>query len=443
MATAEASPSTLGPRYAPDDPTLPEPWKGLIDGSTGLLYYWNPETNVTQYEKPTSLPPPLPPGPPPAASTPKMNPIPAARASQPDNIQTPQNQQTIQTQLPHGQLLSSSLQQQPQVASQATQQQVAPPGQLQGSHMRPQIMQQPGQQVPSQLGQMPVQPGQQGLPQSIQQMSVQPGHQAPYQPMQLMPHVQQGQMYPGAQMGTPHGFQFTQQHTQYMVHQQNMPVQGPPSSSEQSHHGTLGQQLPHKQEHKMELGQRDDTDFHQGKQPGFSPAHQHLMQGQQFPHLREQKPGIPQRDDVEFQQVNQAGFSPAQIQQTGTPPVQNLPMGANSSHAQKMSIQPNQATQYSGSSANMQQNNLSVQQTGVELTHPQHGSRFQNQMGPGMMHGQQQNLPPVGSKMPYEENHLGRPGSEYFYSTSKDVNAVPPQIPKLAPLPMTRNQQVN
>lgn len=41
-------------RYAPEDPTLPKPWKGLVDGKTGYLYFWNPETNVTQYERPVS-----------------------------------------------------------------------------------------------------------------------------------------------------------------------------------------------------------------------------------------------------------------------------------------------------------------------------------------------------------------------------------------------------
>ncbi|KAJ3695635.1 hypothetical protein LUZ60_001012 [Juncus effusus] len=52
------------PRYAPEDPTLPKPWRGLVDGTTGYLYYWNPDTNVTQYERP--LPPEdhLPPPPP-------------------------------------------------------------------------------------------------------------------------------------------------------------------------------------------------------------------------------------------------------------------------------------------------------------------------------------------------------------------------------------------
>ncbi|GER41320.1 dead box ATP-dependent RNA helicase [Striga asiatica] len=41
-------------RYAPEDPTLPKPWKGLVDSKTGYLYFWNPETNVTQYERPVA-----------------------------------------------------------------------------------------------------------------------------------------------------------------------------------------------------------------------------------------------------------------------------------------------------------------------------------------------------------------------------------------------------
>ena len=52
---AIATASSAGPRYAPPDPTLPKPWKGLVDGKTGYLYFWNPVTNVTQYERPTSV----------------------------------------------------------------------------------------------------------------------------------------------------------------------------------------------------------------------------------------------------------------------------------------------------------------------------------------------------------------------------------------------------
>lgn len=53
MAAAAATTTSAGPRYAPEDPTLPKPWRGLVDGKTGYLYFWNPETNVTQYERPS------------------------------------------------------------------------------------------------------------------------------------------------------------------------------------------------------------------------------------------------------------------------------------------------------------------------------------------------------------------------------------------------------
>ncbi|XP_047310377.1 DEAD-box ATP-dependent RNA helicase 46-like [Impatiens glandulifera] len=49
---AEKTASTSAVRYAPQDLTLPKPWRGLIDGKTGNLYFWNPETNTTQYERP-------------------------------------------------------------------------------------------------------------------------------------------------------------------------------------------------------------------------------------------------------------------------------------------------------------------------------------------------------------------------------------------------------
>lgn len=51
MADTATAPSAV--RYAPEDITLPKPWKGLVDDRTGFLYFWNPETNVTQYERPT------------------------------------------------------------------------------------------------------------------------------------------------------------------------------------------------------------------------------------------------------------------------------------------------------------------------------------------------------------------------------------------------------
>ncbi|KAH0936908.1 hypothetical protein HID58_004369 [Brassica napus] len=64
---ATATASTI--RYAPEDPNLPKPWKGLVDSRTGYLYFWNPETNVTQYERPPGLAPPKPSPAPPVSSS--------------------------------------------------------------------------------------------------------------------------------------------------------------------------------------------------------------------------------------------------------------------------------------------------------------------------------------------------------------------------------------
>ncbi|KAL6597811.1 hypothetical protein ACP70R_046616 [Stipagrostis hirtigluma subsp. patula] len=47
MSGGSGSSGRAAPRYAPDDPSLPKPWRGLVDGTTDYLYYWNPETNVT------------------------------------------------------------------------------------------------------------------------------------------------------------------------------------------------------------------------------------------------------------------------------------------------------------------------------------------------------------------------------------------------------------
>lgn len=55
-AAAAAGAAARGPRYAPPDPTLPKPWRALIDGNTGYLYFWNPETKAVQYDRPTAPP---------------------------------------------------------------------------------------------------------------------------------------------------------------------------------------------------------------------------------------------------------------------------------------------------------------------------------------------------------------------------------------------------
>ncbi|GFS35460.1 DEAD box RNA helicase family protein [Actinidia rufa] len=48
---ASATVSSTAPCYAPKDPSLPKPWRGLVDGKTGYLYFWNLQTNATQYER--------------------------------------------------------------------------------------------------------------------------------------------------------------------------------------------------------------------------------------------------------------------------------------------------------------------------------------------------------------------------------------------------------
>lgn len=49
---AFATVSSTAPCYAPEDPSLAKSWKGLVDGKIDYLYFWNLETNVTQYERP-------------------------------------------------------------------------------------------------------------------------------------------------------------------------------------------------------------------------------------------------------------------------------------------------------------------------------------------------------------------------------------------------------
>ncbi|XLR37779.1 hypothetical protein HN51_024545 [Arachis hypogaea] len=83
MAAAEATQAAAGPR---------------------LLYYWNPETNVTQYEKP----PPLPWGPALAASTPNMAPIPVAHAMQSGGMMGQHGQQMLQSSQQQGKRLGGS-----------------------------------------------------------------------------------------------------------------------------------------------------------------------------------------------------------------------------------------------------------------------------------------------------------------------------------------------
>ncbi|CAH9142249.1 unnamed protein product, partial [Cuscuta epithymum] len=359
MATAEAATSSTGPRYAPDDPTLPLPWKGLIDGSTGLLYYWNPETNVTQYEKPSALPPPLPLGQPP-----KLAPLPGANAAQPSDGQG-------QHQSLH---VGQSLQQ-------------GSTGQQQGSHVNSSMQQQMHHNRPH------------GTQQATHQMPTQQPGTPISQPM--LQHIpQQMQPFQGMQTGKPPDFQFTHHPTPHGLYtHQNMNPQAHNVSDQQKQHMMQGKQFPHQQEHNMEFRPREDVDFPQGNQIGFSPMN---------------------------------AFQPA--------PAQTSAPGANPSLGPQMAAQPAQPMQFSGPSASMQQaaSQTHWMHSGPDSLHHQHTSRFQSQMGPS--HGQ---LPPLGSNTGYEENSHGRVGNTFYdNNTVKDVHAMPSQAshPMLASIPHTRSQ---
>ncbi|PKI38672.1 hypothetical protein CRG98_040958, partial [Punica granatum] len=386
MATAEAS---LGPRYAPDDPTLPKPWKGLIDGSTGNLYYWNPETNVTQYEKPVALPPPLPQGPPPA------NTAGNGMLTQ-SGQQMNQSLQGLQgNQLPHqhGQLnseqqsplgMQGAHQEGPQIGQVVSQQvsQLGPPGnhvphQYMMQHPSHQMFLQTGQQIPQQL--------QHHLGQQAPQQ--QSGHQIPQEAAPQVP-LQLGQ-----KVGQSQGHQFLHQQTQPMGYQQTFPIP--------------------KQDNSQQV--------------------QNSAHGLPFPGPQEYSAGFPKQEE--------AKFSPPQPQQGGSTSTPNLQGGPNSVMAQ-MGAHSGPVQQYSGLQGNMQRRSTTAQfqHPGPDMGNQQHFPRFPNQMGPSMMHAQQSNVASAGMRMGPEDNSRGRPGNEYYYNANKEGPMLSPQLPKLAPIPVARNQ---
>lgn len=394
MATAESAAAADGPRYAPDDPSLPKPWKGLIDGSSGVLYYWNPETNVTQYEKPAALPPPLPAGPQPVPSTPNLAPIPGARMIQPNGAPGQYEQQMARGsgrgEVPY--LSQTDVQQQSHVSQQGSQvgSAMQHPGQGTPQHVRTQTMGQPNQQMfPFSDQQRPPQQGNQ-IAQAAHQMPQQMGNQKA--------------MYQGANPVEPQNFQYPNQQMQYNAYQPNI----------------------HHQDQQRLQQQTQQTPV------------------QQFSYQQEPKAGFSHRGDTDFQQGRQSGFPASHAKQGGMPIAQSPTSGTKSDSKPHMGVQPGQATQFGGPSFNMQQPPPLAHQTqsGTDLAYQQHVPRFQNQMGPALMHGQHSNVPSGGLKTAYEESPPGRVDNEYFTTANKGVHGMPPQQPKLAAIPLARNHMV-
>ncbi|XP_050227146.1 DEAD-box ATP-dependent RNA helicase 46 [Mercurialis annua] len=399
MASTDPSSASAGPRYAPEDPTLPKPWMGLIDGSTGFLYYWNPETNVTQYEKPASVPPPLPLGPPPAVSTPKLAQIPTVHSSQlnglapqtmPKSTLQQQGQQT--SQLP---LQAQATQQQGHENSQLSQQhgQLMPLKQgLPVTQVNQPVVQQPGshlthgiQQSGQPRSQMMQQPVQQMFPHMGQQVSQHGGQQFAQQPMQQMPQQSGQHMLQHQSLQMPQqGQQYTYQH--YMTYQQSMLPQDQQSSQ---------QQFPNQSDHKTAFAKRGEIDISQGKQTNFSPSH---------------------------------------FQQAGAPSSLNLPAAGNPVSMAQGGAHSGQPQQFNGSSVNMQPATLAQkQQSGTDLVHQQHGPRFHNHLGPLMLQNHPSNVP---------NTHGGGTSSDYYVSAKTERPPIMGPIQSNIPaLPMSRNQQ--
>ncbi|CAI0438245.1 unnamed protein product [Linum tenue] len=398
MATAESS-SALGPVYAPDDPTLPKPWMGVIDRSTNVMYYWNPETNVTQYEKPSSLPPPLPPGMPPTGSTPKLAQIPVPHSAQLNGMAGHGAQQAVQPSQQQGQQVgqlhhqahsTQPVMQQPQGQQinaysqhpQATQQQGqlvaqqqvssyhgAQSGQVaqQQGQGSTQMMQHPSQQMLSHMGQQMPQPsGQQLSQQSGQPM---PQHAAQQMPQQIGQHMLQHQ---SSQMQQSQG-QFGYQKMQYMPYQQSMP------------------------------------------QPAQQYANQHTS-------------SLPRTEEADHQQASQTGYPTTQYLPTGGSSAQNLPVGNNPLSMPPGGAQFNRGQQFAGPS-------------GPDLAYPPPTQRQQNHMGPPGTHNQQPNMPHAGLKMGYENNAPGRAGNDYYMNAKMEGTMMSPHQPNGAGMPMARNQQ--
>ncbi|KAE9594875.1 putative RNA helicase [Lupinus albus] len=409
MASAEAASAGSGPRYAPDDPTLPQPWKGLIDGSTGVLYYWNPETNDTQYERPAPLAPPVSSGPAPGASTPNLAPIPSAHTVQPEQ------QQGSHLGQQYGQPMQQQQQQQPSQVAHSEQQmnsQLAQSAMQSGYQARPQMMHPQGQHMMQPQGQQMMYP--QG-----QQMH----HQIPPQQTHSQHYGQGMSQDHGLHNVQPQAHQFTPQNMHYMSYQQNMIQSGQPNS------------------------QSLQPNMNASGQPN-SQHSQHNTHGQpSFESQQDYKTAYPKTDDSEFKNGSQVGHSPSQYQQRSALPVHNNKnVSAEISSGQVPNVGANaaQPQQFRGLSGNVHQSpsGMLSPQGGSDLFY-QHGPgpNFQNQMSSGMMHGHPSHVHPAGQKMGHDDNLHGRPGNEYHYNSSKEVPTMSRHQPDIAQIPISGNRQ--
>ncbi|KAJ6848384.1 putative DEAD-box ATP-dependent RNA helicase 40 isoform X1 [Iris pallida] len=474
MASAElASASYLGPRYAPEDPTLPKPWKGLVDGNTGLLYYWNPETNVTQYDRPASLAPPLPPGPPPSASTQNLAPLHAASTLPTDGSVMQQQQcppPVQQHQLVAEQVPSQNLQQQTyqNMQSVVNQQPQQPYPQFQLQHVQyPQVSYLPGQLVGQIQGQQQQQQGPQfPFQQQLQQQGIQlpyiqqQGFQGSYaqqqsqqvsqdsQQMQVLqaPYQQQPQppripfaigQQPGQQQ---HGQQ--QQGQQQLDGQQNVVYQQEKESQGQqiasSHQGhQFG--VPTIEESVRQEGKQAGFSLPQVQQNGFMPSHHQLLG---VTAAQVQDSGGTKVVHSQLQQ-QQFGGSPSDGQEFGGLPSSGLHFGGRPGGQQFGPFSGDQ--QFSALSSGGKQSvehlagvsSVQLQQAGTDVS-------FREQhMGSHIIRNQVEQLisRSMGSQMVHGEDRRDRWGSEFYSSSKIEEPTMSSHQSKFAPPRCTRNPQ--
>uniref|UniRef100_A0A804NJD9 RNA helicase n=1 Tax=Zea mays TaxID=4577 RepID=A0A804NJD9_MAIZE len=476
MAAQEtATVDSSGPRFAPDDPTLPVPWKALIDGAT--LYYWNPETNVTQYEKPaaTAGVPPLAAGPPP--STPAQVPEPAPAAFSQPNVQ-------------FGQTGQAGHQERPSQAAYPPQ-----AGQLGQQHTQHPAQQQPFQhQAPFQ--QVPYQQQQTPMPnQTHQYHSVHPQHMPyphgpymqPQQQQQAPPYSyqadQQPQMpqtaYNQAQQPPMPQPSYNQGQNQQPPMPQPSYNQGQQSMMPQSAYNQVQQpQIPQSYNQSQQPpGVRIPQS--QGQHPQQSLSFHHPAQASQSPQVSQpqglkmtSQQGQPQhglafiqhgksplshgqqspllKDDDGLHEGKRTGFSLPLSQQHGQAPLPNQQLPSSHQHPGALSSQPNipgvggplyPSKHLPGGSFSAETNNMGFMNSPAQMHQGGAGTNYQqksvsghavpNHAGPSPIR------PPMGSDMGNSDGHFER-DDPHTYGRFDGAKALQQQ-PKLAALPTSQN----
>ena len=168
---------------------------------------------------------------------------------------------------------------------------------------------------------------------------------------------------------------------------------------------------------------------------------QHNMHGHSYENQQDFKSAFPKIEEPEFKNENQVGVSPSNYQLTN----QNIPAGVRSGPSGQVpdgGANAGHSKQFGGAPGSIQQSPSAVPlQQGSSYPVYQHGPSFQNQMGPGMMHGHPPNVHPGSQKMGHADNFHGRAGNEYYYNSSKEMPAMGPQQPNIAPIPISTKQQ--